>query len=158
MLGRQYRLRIAERMPSTMVGIIGEYLEVLLRTPYSPDAVQRALKTWYLAEAKRVLGQELDAAAKLMRKHGVARPEFKLREMTGRWGSCTSAGVLMLNPILVKVPVHCIRYVLLHELCHLLHHDHGAEFFHLLGRVAPDWIQTKRTLERWTEVFPPTGS
>jgi predicted metal-dependent hydrolase len=154
LLGRQYRLRIAERMPSTMVGVVGEYIEVLLRSTNSREAVQRALKSWYLVEAKRVLTKELDCAAKVMRKHGVNRPEFKLREMAGRWGSCTRSGVLMLNPILVRVPIHCIRYVLLHELCHLRHHDHGAEFYRLLGRALPDWVSGKRALERWAEVLP----
>src|SRR4051812_11253155 len=109
LLGRQYQLRIAERMPSTMVGVVGEYIEVLLRSANSPEAVQRALKSWYLGEAKRVLSRELDNALKVMRKHGVKRPKFKLREMGGRWGSCTPSGVLMLNPILVRVPIHCVR-------------------------------------------------
>ena len=128
--------------------------EVLLRGPTSPEAVQRALKTWYAAEAKRVLAEELADAAKLMRKHGVKRPEFKLREMAGRWGSCTPSGVLMLNPILVRVPIHCVRYVLLHELCHLCHHHHGAEFHRLLSRALPEWLSAKKTLERWAEVLP----
>jgi predicted metal-dependent hydrolase len=154
LLGRQYQLRIAERMPSTMVGVVGEYIEVLLRSDNSPVAVQRALKSWYLGEAKRVLSKELDIASKVMRKHGVERPEFKLREMGGRWGSCTPSGVLMLNPILVRVPIHCVRYVLLHELCHLRHHDHGPEFYRLLDRALPDWISAKKTLERWAEVLP----
>jgi predicted metal-dependent hydrolase len=154
LLGRQYRLRIAERMPSTMVGVAGEYIEVLLRGPTSRETVQRALKTWYVAEAKRVLAEELDDAAKLMRKYGVKRPEFKLRKMAGRWGSCTPSGVLMLNPILVRVPIHCVRYVLLHELCHLCHHDHGMEFYRLLSRALPEWISAKKILERWAEVLP----
>lgn len=154
LLGRQYQLRIVERMPSTMVGVVGEYIEVLLRSDNSPVAVQRALKSWYLREAKRVLSRELDNASKVMRKHGVKRPEFKLREMSGRWGSCTPSGVLMLNPILVRVPIHCVRYVLLHELCHLRHHDHGPEFYRLLDRALPDWTSAKKTLERWAEVLP----
>lgn len=154
LLGRQFQLRVAERMPSTMVGIAGEYIEVLLRGAATQNAVRRALEGWYLAEARRVLAHELDKASIVMRKHGVARPDFKLRHMAGRWGSCTASGVLMLNPFLVRVPVHCIRYVLLHELCHLRHHDHGTEFFRLLSRAYPSWNAAKKALERWSEILP----
>ncbi len=154
-LGRQYRLRIAEKMPSTMVGIVGEYIEVLLRGPAMRNAVERALSRWYRAEARRVLDERMESACNRMRRHDVARPTLQLRSMPGRWGSCTRSGAIALNPALVRVPVHCIDYVLLHELCHLRYHDHGDAFDRLLSRVIPDWRKIKRQLERWTEVLSP---
>lgn len=155
-LGRQYQLRVVGDMPRTMVGIAGEYLEVLLRGKATATAVERAVTAWYRTEAKRVLGGALAAAWLRLRPYDVPRPALRLRTMPGRWGSCTAEGAIAVNPNLVRVPVHCIDYVLIHELCHLRHHNHGVEFYRLLNRVLPNWKTLKRTLEKWSEVIPQT--
>ena len=48
--------------------------------------------------------------------------------MVGRWGSCTKDGTIFLNPLLIQVSPRCIEYVIAHELCHLVVHNHGPEF------------------------------
>lgn len=68
--------------------------------------------------------------------------------MVKRWGSCTKSGTILLNTELVRVPVHCIDYVITHELCHLIIHGHGPEFYRLLGRVMPDWKVRKQRIDR----------
>jgi predicted metal-dependent hydrolase len=58
--------------------------------------------------------------------------------MRTRWGSMSPAGTLSLSPDLVRTPRECIDYVILHELCHLAHNNHGPAFRALLERVLPD--------------------
>jgi predicted metal-dependent hydrolase len=55
--------------------------------------------------------------------------------------------MLTLNLELIKTPKECVEYVLVHELCHLLHHDHSPEFYKLLDRSLPDWMKRKHKLE-----------
>ena len=74
-------------------------------------------------------------------------PPLHLRRMPKRWGSWTRRGAIYLNPELVRAPRSCVDYVVTHELCHLVHGDHGKEFFALLRRVMPDWESRKGRLE-----------
>jgi hypothetical protein len=75
-------------------------------------------------------------------------PRLRLRHMPKRWGSWTKRGVIYLNPELILAPPSCIDYVVTHELCHLVHASHGAEFFALLRKTMPDWEQRKARLEQ----------
>jgi predicted metal-dependent hydrolase len=68
--------------------------------------------------------------------------------MLHRWGSWTRRGLIYLNPQLVLAPGSCVDYVVTHELCHLVHPSHGPDFFALLRRVMPDWVERKDRLER----------
>ena len=56
--------------------------------------------------------------------------------MARRWGSCTKAGNITLNLDLIRVPIHCIDYVIIHELCHLKIHDHSPHFWLRLATFA----------------------
>ena len=79
-----------------------------------------------------------------------ARPSaIYIQEMGNRWGSCTPKGKIILNTELIKAPKPCIEYVITHELCHLLHHDHTKAFFELLEAEMPDWKRWKNKLEKF---------
>lgn len=70
-------------------------------------------------------------------------PDMEIRRMETRWGSCTPDGKILLNLKLMQVPKRYLDYVIVHELCHLKEHHHGANFYRLLDRVMPDW-ETRR--------------
>ncbi len=67
--------------------------------------------------------------------------------MKRRWGSLSRSGVITLNIMLVMAPMECIDYVVAHELCHLVHKNHGPQFYTLLDRIMSDWRQRKALLE-----------
>ena len=67
--------------------------------------------------------------------------------MKRRWGSCTKNGRILLNLQLIQTSPSCIDYVITHELCHLIEHNHTAAFYQLLDGAMPDWRKRKRRLE-----------
>ena len=68
--------------------------------------------------------------------------------MDKRWGSCSHNGEILLNLELIKASKKSIEYVMLHELCHLVHMNHSAEFYTLLEKLSPNWRNIKDELER----------
>lgn len=80
-------------------------------------------------------------------------PNFVIRKMSKRWGSCTNEGTIILNPKLVAASVESIEYVIFHELSHLLHNDHGEEFHRKLKGVCPKYKVIKEKLDKETILF-----
>lgn len=74
-------------------------------------------------------------------------PTVAIRQMKSRWGSCSPAGRLTLNPVLIRAPREAVDYVIIHELCHLRHHNHSRAFYTLLGRYVSEWEGIKRRLD-----------
>ncbi|MDN0081484.1 SprT family zinc-dependent metalloprotease [Crenobacter sp. SG2305] len=100
-------------------------------------AEQRALLAQWLAREAALYLPARTAA--LARHTGLIPREVKLANARGRWGSCTSAGVVRLNWRLVQAPVAISDYVIVHELAHLQHMNHSAAFWALVGRHCPEW-------------------
>ena len=94
---------------------------------YTPEQIE-ALRR----EAKRVLPAMVERLA--------ARNNFKYGKITiratrSKWGCCTSQNNLSLSLFLMTLPTHLQEFVVLHELCHTVHHNHSAEFHALLDKV-----------------------
>jgi predicted metal-dependent hydrolase len=145
-IGKQYRLKVVES-PTGVTKLLGQFVYVYVRDRSDTAAVKRRLDRWYREHAEAVFSRRIGvclAAAKFLK---IAEPTFTLRKMTKRWGSCTSAGSILFNTELVKAPLLCIDYVIMHELCHLRIHSHGKAFYRLLDRVMPDWRKRKERLE-----------
>jgi predicted metal-dependent hydrolase len=146
-LGQQYRLKI-NRGKTRRVKLIGVFFQMELPDPSDREKVKKTMQDWYSSHAKEILTEHLEKLLPKFTKLGVVKPEVRFRRMKRRWGSCSQKGVIMLNTELVKTPIHCINYVIVHELCHLKHLKHNKEFYNLLRQMLPDWEQRKKQLEK----------
>jgi hypothetical protein len=146
-LGRQYRLRIRPG-EKARVRLIGRFFEMELPDTGNREKARALMLDWYSAHAKDLLSRRLAQYVPTFERMGAVVPEVRYRRMKKRWGSCSGKGVIMLNTELVKAPTHCIDYVVVHELCHLLYPHHDRKFYHLLGRILPDWEKRKERLEK----------
>jgi predicted metal-dependent hydrolase len=148
-LGRQYHLKVFKGEAKRDVVLLkGKFLEV--HTSKKTN-IKQLVDAWYLTKAR----EKFHEIAKPMfegftSKHRLSDLPFQLliRNMPTRWGSCTAKGKIILNPELIKAPKACIAYVVVHELCHLIHHDHTKKFIDLQSKEMPDWEKWKEKLER----------
>lgn len=143
-LGRQYRLKI-ETGDKDSVKMKGKFIEV---TTFDKLRAKELVQEWYLKNAKQKLVAIAQPLIEKFKRHDVEPDSIVLREMPTRWGSCTARGKIILNPELIKAPKGCIEYVIIHELCHLIHHDHTQKFLDLQTKEMPDWEKWKMKLEK----------
>lgn len=146
-LGRQYRLKV-EAGSKQPPKLLGRFLWIRVKEKSDTQSVKKAVKAWYRKRAHETLGRYMEKCCTIASRHGVPEPLLAIRAMRRRWGSCSTAGRVTLNVNLVQVPVHCIEYVIMHELCHLKHNNHSREFYSLLTRCQPDWRKRKEMLDR----------
>ena len=74
---------------------------------------------------------------------GAKPSRVQIRQQRTRWGSCSARGTISLNAQLMLLEPDLRDYVIVHELCHLTHHNHGPHFWAAVERVLPDY-RTRR--------------
>ena len=119
----------------------------LSKSVSASKSVSDLLDRWYLEQAKRVFREISIPLVESMKKYNVAPKSFAIKKMKTRWGSCSSKGNINLNLHLIKLPEQCIKEVILHELCHLVHFNHSKDFYALMTAEMPDWKVWKKEIK-----------
>lgn len=116
------------------------------RPSLSPDEELQRLREAGKALQPVLVKKVSDYAALLPPSH---RPITKvtIRNQKSRWGSCSANGSLSFNVRLHFAPEKCLDYVIVHELCHLVHMDHSRDFWDLVGCIMPDYRIWKKWLK-----------
>lgn len=110
-------------------------------------SIKKLLDDWYKEKSYVYFTKIFENCWNHFKSKDSSKPTLKILYLQKRWGSLSKSGTLSLNIDLIKAPRECIEYVVIHELCHLVHHDHSSKFYKLLDRSLPDWIKRKRKLE-----------
>lgn len=147
-LGRQYRLKVSVSSKEKSVRLIGRFL--IIDTPDRKDreAIRKQVDGWYRDRARNIFNAHALRCYERIRRYGIDLPKMSIKKMEKRWGSLTPSGNIILNLALVKAPLQCIDYVLVHELCHTKHQHHGPKFEALLTKCMPEWKRVKERLEK----------
>ena len=105
-------------------------------------ACVRALK----GQAERLLPQRLDALAK---QHGFSYNSVTIKQLKGRWGSCSQHQDIVLNCFLMKLPWELIDYVLVHELVHTRIMAHGPVFWAEMAKYVPKLTAIRKLIRTY---------
>ena len=146
--GRGLRLQVSQASKNT-ISTDGIYI-FLKVTDLNDYEKKRRLVTRFLdQQCKTVFTEILDELYPIFRKCGIERPSLRIRDMETRWGSCLPKNcIITINKRLLEAPRNCIEYVVMHELCHLVHPNHSKHFYAFLSMLMPDWKERKKILEQ----------
>ena len=152
-LGKQYRLKViksgTEKKEKCKL-INGRFL-VEINRDLNGDSVKRnvkeALMEWYLAHAE----EKIPDRVKLYSRHIGKWPErVEIKNHKRRWGSCSHNGIVRFNWKIVIAPVTILDYVIVHELCHLIHQHHSPQFWQKVQTIIPDYAKRRRKLREYS--------
>lgn len=120
-------------------------LEVTSRQILDRNKLDRRVKKWLRVQADQRLVERL---AIVSRRIGLRGSDCQIKGYTARWGSCGQNGLIQLNWKLIMLPIEVIDYVIVHELCHLRHFNHSAEFWGLVKHHCEHYQQHRRWLKQ----------
>jgi predicted metal-dependent hydrolase len=143
-LGKSYPLQYSEEQKAPVQP--GETLCLASRLQ---GRAEKVIKGWYRQQAMQTLTERVEHYSRLMNAHP---RQIKITNARQRWGSCSVRGRVNFAWRLVMAPPEIIDYVVVHELAHLLRHDHSAAFWQIVETVLPDyknrriWLKEKGRL------------
>ena len=139
--GEEYTLQlIANNIKTAFVNEDTLYLPVSKRSKMKNR--QKTLENFYRAELQNEIIRIYDKCTDIV---GKKPSEIKIRKMKN-WGNCKQNGIITLNLNLAKKPKICLKYVFIHELCHLIEFNHSKKFKMLMDKNCPDWQEIKKKL------------
>ena len=143
--GKRYRLEVAYDEKSPSVNLRGKEKIVLSVRPNSDRNKREQIMTdWYRRELRSVANGLIE---QWQRTIGIPLKEWGIKRMKTRWGTCNQrAGRIWLNLELAKKPGHCLEFIIVHEMTHLLERSHNERFKTYLDQFMPRWRQHKEEL------------
>jgi predicted metal-dependent hydrolase len=156
-LGRRYRLCVVESVGDATVHLRNmSTIELCVRSEMDAKKRGLVLRRWYRQRLKELIPPLLEKWQKLL---GIQAAEFRVKRMKTKWGTCNQeASRIWLNLELVKKPVHCVEYVIVHELAHLIERRRNNRFVSIMDQHLPQWRLHRNELnsaplayERWTD-------
>lgn len=109
------------------------------------EDIKEAMFRWYLDNGKRIITEKVNYFAKLL---NVSYNRIVLKKVSSIWGSCSSKNNLNFNRKLIMAPHHVVDYVVIHEVCHLIHRHHRKSFWDLVKSFDPEYRSHIRWLKQ----------
>lgn len=146
--GQRYRLKVLYHNAPAKVEIQGnDYIKLYVRDGASAERRAEVLREWYRSEFKSILTPLIAKWEYLL---GVKANKWEVKQMKTLWGSCNhSTKNIIFNLELIKKPVRCIEYIVVHELLHIKVRLHNEEYTALLTQYFPNWKQLKEELNEF---------
>lgn len=143
LLGAEYSVQITKGDRNSL-RIEGQCFVVTL-SEMSSENFETFMQNWYRRTARRIFQESIDRL-----NFESTKPQIKVYKMSRAWGRCYyQKGVITLNLHLIKAPQECVDYIILHEMCHFTHHNHGAQFKEMVARHDPQWSVKDQTLKEF---------
>jgi predicted metal-dependent hydrolase len=146
-LGKRYLLRIIKSDKVKKIELKNKtYIDMHVPLNSSKEQRHHLMNEWYRAELKKIIPELLH---KLEKKIGVEVEDWNVKQMKTKWGTCNiQKKRILLNLELAKKPVHCLEYIIVHELVHLLERLHNEQFIAYMDKFMPRWRYYREELNK----------
>ena len=137
-LGHRYRLRVLYHDGVPRAVVRGKYaIEIHVRPGTTAERRRQVLQDWYRQQLRELTPPLLK---KWQAALDVQVTEWRIKKMKTKWGSCNfKARRIWLNLELVKKPIQCLEYIIVHELSHLIEQHHNDRFISIMDQHMPHW-------------------
>ncbi|MDR7855412.1 SprT family zinc-dependent metalloprotease [Tissierella sp.] len=144
--GQRYLLNvITEDINKAKVEIrSNKFIDLYVREGSDKGKRAATMKEWYRKELKSLIPSMIEKWENIM---GLKINEWGVKQMKTRWGTCNiNAKRIWLNLELAKKPYHCLEYIIVHEIAHLIERGHGPKFKAIMDEYYPNWRNVKAEL------------
>jgi predicted metal-dependent hydrolase len=150
-LGKNYRLKVSSG-DTASVKLKGGYFDVTVNRSVTgrEDEIRALLIQWYKQHALERLAAKTKRYAEII---GVQPRSINVKSYKARWGSCSAKGEISYNWCIILMPHRIVDYVVVHELCHLLEHNHSPKYWNCVGRYVPDYKAQRQWLRQHSTSF-----
>jgi len=147
--GTEYPLlfSFAETPVRTTIDLLENNLQVTLYRGHSGEKQQTEIKDallrWYLETGVGAITKKVNFYAGEL---GVEYSRIELKKVSSIWGSCSASNNLSFNRKLIMAPHAIVDYVVIHEVCHMVHRNHSSRFWALVSRFDRNFREHRRWL------------
>ena len=142
--GNEYRLSLILGGKEE-VKIVDGLLLVTFKDDRSIDSknVKSLIEDWYVRESAKILNTRTYEFAKKMK----VRPTgITVKNYVSKWGSCTAKNKISYNWRIIMAPDCIVDYLIIHELCHIIEHNHSKNFWNYVGTYCEDFQKKRKWL------------
>lgn len=145
--GKRYLLNVIYHQGNSCVKVRNNtYIDLYVKEGSSEIQRKNAIASWYRKQLKKDIPQLIAKWEQIM---NVQVDDWGVKQMKTKWGTCnTQAKRIWLNLELAKKAKHCLEYIVVHEMVHLLERSHGERFVALMNKFMPNWRFYKDELNR----------
>ena len=145
-LGKNHPLKIESGL-YPVIKLHQDELVVSVRdkTVDNSQAIKQLLFKWYKQQAESELRDKTERYSSII---GVNPSSVTIKSFKSRWGSCSITGGIQYNWKIIIAPDWIVNYVVIHELCHILHHNHSPAFWKAVEKYCHDY----RDCSAWLKI------
>lgn len=145
--GKRYLLRVTEHEAPPKVELkFKTHIDLYVRPNTTTEQRQSILNEWYRKQLKNQIPFIIDKWEKII---DITVNDWGVKQMKTKWGTCNiEEKRIWINLELAKKPLHCLEYIIVHEMLHLLERNHTEQFLAYMDKYLPNWKTLKDELNR----------
>jgi predicted metal-dependent hydrolase len=147
-MGKEHYLKLTES-PEPFIKRYDNIIEIGIKDTGNHARIRAMLDRYYRQMADDYLKSRFVQIIERYAGMGFFPTGFIVKPLKSRWGSCSSHGRITISSELIKLDPVYSDYVIIHEICHLKHHNHGKEFYSLLESMAPGYKVIRKELGKY---------